>query len=77
MTTRFSSDLREAIEQTGASPLHVVDADTNVHYVLIRADLYEKIRANAGNEDVETMYPLLAEIEPDDWEDLSQFDHKP
>jgi hypothetical protein len=33
--------------------------------------------ANTGGEDVEAMYPLLAEIEPDDWEDLSHYDHKP
>jgi hypothetical protein len=77
MTTKLSDDLRQAIEKEGGNPVHVVDAATNVHYVLIRADQYEKIRANTGVEEVEAIYPLLAEIEPDDWEDLSHFDHKP
>ncbi len=77
MTTKLSDDLRQAIEEEGGGPLHVVDATTNVHYVLMRADQYEKIKAMTGGEDVEAMYPLLAEIEPDDWEDLSLYDHKP
>jgi hypothetical protein len=74
MTTNLSDDLRQAIEKEGGSPVHVVDAATNVHYVLMRPDQYERITANTGVADGEAMYPLLAEIEPDDWEDLSHFD---
>jgi hypothetical protein len=77
MTTKLSDDLRQAIEKEGGSPVYVVDATTNVHYVLIRADQYEKITANTDIADVEAMYPLLAEIEPDDLEDLSHFNRKP
>ncbi len=52
MTTKLSDDLRQAIEKEGGSPVHAVGAATNVHYVLMRADQYEKIRANTGGEDV-------------------------
>ena len=57
MTTKLSDDLRQAIEKQGGSPVHVVDAATNVHYVLMRADEYERITANTGVEDVEAMGP--------------------
>jgi hypothetical protein len=76
MMIELSEDLRQAIDKQGDCPLHLFDAATNTHYVLIRADQLEKFRANAGDE-VEAMYPLLAEMEPDDWEDLSHYEHGP
>ena len=77
MTTKLPDDLRQAIEERDRAPVYVVDATTNGNYVLMRAEQFEKIRAITDGEDVEAMDPLLAEIEPDDWEDLSHYDHKP
>jgi hypothetical protein len=34
------------------------------------------MRALTDGEDVEAMYPLLAQMEPDDWEDISHYDRK-
>jgi hypothetical protein len=76
MTTKLSDDLRQAIEERGGAPIYVVDAMTNASYVLMRAEQFEKIRAIVDGDDVEDMYPLLADIEPDDWEDISHFDRK-
>jgi len=45
--------------------------------VLMRAEQFEKIRAIVDVEDVQDMYPLIADIEPDDWEDISRYDRKP
>jgi hypothetical protein len=36
-----------------------------------------KIKAIAAGDDVEAMYPLVADIEPDDWDDISLYDRKP
>jgi hypothetical protein len=77
LTTNLSDDLRRAIEHERGGPLLVVDAATNVHYVLVRADLYEEIKGDSGALDVEAIYPLLAEIEPDDWEDVANYPEKP
>jgi hypothetical protein len=77
MTTKLADDLRQAIEERGGAPVHVVDARTGASYVLMRAEQFEKIRAMAAGDDVESMYRLLADIEPDDWEDISHYDRKP
>jgi hypothetical protein len=75
MTTKFSDELRQAIEEHGGAPVYVVDSTTNASYVLMRAEQFEKIRTLVDG--VEAMYPLLADIEPDDWEDISHYDRKP
>ncbi|MGA7497668.1 MAG: hypothetical protein WBX00_13160, partial [Isosphaeraceae bacterium] len=61
----------------GGAPVYVVDAITGASYVLMRAEQFEKIRAIVDVEDVQDMYPLIADIEPDDWEDISRYDRKP
>ena len=77
MTTKLSDDLRQAIEECGGAPVYLVDATTNASYVLMRAEQFEKISGLVDGEGVEAMYHLLADIEPDDWEDLSHYDRKP
>ena len=77
MTTKLSDDLRQAIEEHGGAPVYVVDATTGASYVLMRAEQFEKISALVDGDDVEDMYSLLADIEPDDWEDISHYDRKP
>ncbi len=75
MTTKFSDELRQAIEEHGGAPVYVVDVTTNASYVVMRAEQFQKISALVDG--VEAMYPLLADIEPDDWEDIGHYDRKP
>ena len=75
MTTKFSDELRQAIEENDGAPVYVIDATTNASYVLMRAEQFERMSALVDG--VEAMYPLLADIEPDDWEDISHYDGKP
>jgi hypothetical protein len=77
MTTKLPDDLRQAIDERDGAPVSIVDATTRANYVVMRAEYFEKIRALTDGEDIEAMYPLLAEIEPDDWEDISHYDRKP
>ena len=79
MTPKLSEDQRQAIEERGGAPVYVVDAATNANYVLMRAEQFEKMKAvtDADRDEVEAMYPLLADIEPDDWDDISHYDKKP
>lgn len=76
MTPRLSEDQRQAIEKRGGAPVYVVDATSNASYVLLRAEQFEKMRADTEGEVLEAMFPLVADIEPDDWEDISQYDGK-
>jgi hypothetical protein len=63
MTIKLPEDLREAIEKEGGSPVHLVDAATNVSYVLMRAEQYDNLSAlfAEGEEfDPHEIYPLMA-----------------
>ncbi len=77
MTTKLSDELRQAIEEGGGAPVYIVDPTTKTSYVLMRAEQFEKISALVDGDGVEAMYPLLADFEPDDWEDISHYDRKP
>jgi hypothetical protein len=71
MIPKLSDDQRQAPNEHGEAPVYVVDPDTNAGYVLIPVERYERIELIADTDDTEAMYPLLADIEPDDWEDVS------
>ena len=70
MTTILSDDLRQAIEKERGSPVHLVDAATNEHYVLMRADQYEKVKAVFEHDDHDfdprEAYPFVEEVMRDD-----------
>jgi hypothetical protein len=74
MTPQLTADQRQAIEQVGGSPVYIVDPTTNASYVLLRAEDYEKLKALPDPDDVSSLYPLLAHIEPEDWEDLRHYE---
>ena len=72
MTPNLTDDLRRAVEERNGAPLTIIDPATNASYVLMRAEDFEKFKA--VNEDVESLYPLLADLDPEDWEDASHYD---
>ncbi len=76
MTPSLSEDQRQAIEERGGAPVYVVDASTNQNYVLIRAEQFETMKAATDGENVEDMYPLLADVEPEGWEDINLYDQR-
>jgi hypothetical protein len=63
MMMNLPNDLRQAIEKEGGSPVHLVDVDTNTHYVLMRAELYENLKSLLVEDeefDPRVLYPLMA-----------------
>jgi hypothetical protein len=72
MTTRLPDGLRQASEKEGGSPVHLVDAATNVHYVLMRADQCDNLSALIadGEEfDPRELYPVMAKSVAAGWDD--------
>ncbi len=72
MTPHLTEDQRQAIKKTGGKPVDVVDATTNVHYVLVRADQYEKVRALVGeltDIDPREAYAAIDETFREGWND--------
>jgi len=45
MTPQLTDDQRQALEEQGGSPVYIADAKTNMNYVLVRADVYERFKA--------------------------------
>jgi hypothetical protein len=41
--TRLPGELREVVEEAGDRPVEIVDPETNRRYVLLRADIYERL----------------------------------
>ena len=62
--------------QDGTEPVPAIDRATNTEYVLIRKDVYERLRGLLDEEDCRLMAPLLMELDPEDWEDLSAYPEK-
>ncbi len=42
--TILTSELREAVERAGDQPVEITDPQTNTHYVLLREDVYRRMR---------------------------------
>lgn len=73
---QLTDEMQHAVKP--GEPVEVIDPATDQHYYLIRADQYERLRAALlGEFEVREMEPLLAELQPEDWEDASNYDDAP
>jgi hypothetical protein len=60
----------------GAEPL-AIDPQTQEEYVLVRRKVYQKLKGLLGDDDPRLMYPMLADLDPEDWEDAAVYEDKP
>ena len=60
----------------GNEPI-VVNPQTHEEFVLVPKDLYHKLKALQEGDDLRLMYPMLADLDPEDWEDVANYDVKP
>jgi hypothetical protein len=61
-------------ELTYPEPI-AVDPQTKEEYVLVRKDVYVRLKSLL-DDDVREMEPLLAELSPEDWEDAANYESK-
>ena len=61
------------LSNTAAHPSTSSTFETNASYVLLSAEQFERMKTAADGEIVDAMYPLLADIAPEDWEDASLY----
>ena len=54
-----------------------VDPRTNQQYVLIQREEYERLRGAVDDDSARSMASLLADLDPEDWEDASAYESKP
>lgn len=55
----------------------VVDPLTRETYVLVRQHVYDRLKNLIEEGDARLMYPLLADIDPEDWEDGASYESRP
>ena len=61
------------LAETAESPPRVVDPQTQQIYFLVSGEVYARVQALVEEEqDVLGMYPLLAELDPEDWQDRAE-----
>src|SRR5437867_4080275 len=74
MSLELSEEQRRALDASPEAPLRLIDPRTREAYVLLRADQYENLRTLLPDNDiVPAMYSLLAELQPEDWEDAAHY----
>lgn len=61
------------LAETLESPPAVVDPNTQRTYFLVSGDVYARAQALIEEEqDVVGMYPLLSELDPEDWQNRTE-----
>ena len=73
----LTEEQRQAIAAAQESPPTVTDPLTKTDYVLIRREVYQRLKGNLNEDDARRMAPLLADLDPEDWEDASAYEGKP
>jgi len=73
----LTEEQRHAIATAGEEPPTVIDPMTRATYVLLRRELYERLKGIFEEDDARLMAPLLADLDPEDWEDASAYERQP
>jgi hypothetical protein len=63
-------------QELGRSEPIAIDPATKQEYVLVRREVYGRLKGLL-DEDTRVMEPLLADLDPEDWEDASNFERAP
>jgi hypothetical protein len=74
MSIDLSPEQRDAVAHAGSTPIQVIDPQTQVTYVLLRADVYEQVRKVLDAEfDIREAYPLMdAAARAAGWDDAAE-----
>lgn len=67
----ITPELRQEMERSGDQPVRVEDPERNKSYVLISAEMYDRLRSLFDDSDYDPReaYPLVWKAMKDDWED--------
>ncbi len=68
----LTPEQRQEIQRAGEEPVRLADPDTQTEYVLLKADVYDRIRTLL--DDTRSAYPLAMRVFGEDGWDDSQMD---
>jgi hypothetical protein len=68
----MTPEIRQAIENAGDQPVELRDPETNVLYVVVRAEVYERLRLVNDDLDIREAYPMINQVAAHEgWDDPS------
>src|SRR4051812_32496107 len=75
MTIRLPEALRQVVQEQASEPIRMVDPGTNAEYVLVRAEVFERL-GKLVDIDPADAYPLLDEAFREGWSDpkMAEYD---
>ena len=72
MTTAITPEIRQAIKQAGEEPIELTDPETNAVYFLVSAEVFARISAVRGENDIRDAYTLMDQVAAiEGWDDPS------
>jgi hypothetical protein len=63
-TMMITAELRQVIEQAGDEPVRIEDPHTHAAYVLLKAEVYDRMRALAEAEKIDPSFFEIDDFEP-------------
>jgi hypothetical protein len=72
LMTTLTPEQRQEIRKAGEGPVRLADPETQMEYVIVRADVYDRICALT--DDARAAYPLAMKVFGQDGWDDSQMD---
>jgi hypothetical protein len=68
--TAITPEIRQAIEEAGEKPVELTDPETNLVYVIVRAEVYRRMRNASDDFDIRDAYPLMDQVTArEGWDD--------
>ena len=70
--TVITPEIRAAIEQAGEQPVELTDPLTNSVYIIVRAEVYERMRRSRDDFNIRDAYPMMNQVAArEGWDDPS------
>ena len=60
----ITTELKQAIEQAGDEPIRIEDQDTHTAYVLVKAEVFDRMRALGEAEEIDPSFFEIDDFEP-------------
>jgi hypothetical protein len=72
LMTTITPEIRQASEQAGEQPVQLIDPESNSVYIIVRAEVYERMSKFCDDFDIRDAYPLMDQVAArEGWDDPS------
>jgi hypothetical protein len=62
----ITPEQKQLVEQAGDEPVRIADVETNREYVILRADVYDRMRHLLEEEEIDPSFFEIGDFEPID-----------